>query len=118
MQANRPEIPRRRVYLYDQSVEDAASAVQAAVESVEAMPPSEDRARAAGAVLLVLQGANATLSKLRQADVRAMRAEGMSWTQIGAVLGVHRSRAKQIETGAPTGNSSRSRAAKISSEDK
>jgi DNA-directed RNA polymerase sigma subunit (sigma70/sigma32) len=112
MQAHPPETRPRRVYLYDQSVEDAAAAVQAAVDSVKALPAPEDRARAASAVLLVLKEANATLAKLRQADVKAMRAAGMTWGQIGAVLGVHRSRARQIETGAPMGNSSRSRAAK------
>lgn len=117
MQATQPEKPPRRVYLYDQRVEDAAAAVRAAVESVEAMPPSEDRARAATAVLLVLKEANGALAKLRQADVKVMRAAGMTWGQIGAVLGVHRSRAKQIESGVPSGNSSRSRAAKASAEE-
>jgi hypothetical protein len=117
MQAHPPETRRRCVYLYDRTVEDAAAAVRAAVESVEAMPPSEDRARAATAVLGVLAKANGDLAKLRQADVRVMRAAGMTWGQIGAVLGVHRSRARQIESGLPTGNSSRSRAAKSSSED-
>lgn len=117
MQADPPEICPRRVYLYDQSVKDAAAAVRAAVESVEAIPDAQDRARAASAVLVVLREANATLAKLRQADVRAMRADGMTWGQIGAVLGVHRSRARQIETGVPSGNSSRSRTAKVSSED-
>lgn len=114
MQATPPRTRPCRVYPYDQTVEDAAAAVQAAVESVAALPAPEDRARAASAVLLVIKQANGALAKLRQADVRTMRAAGMTWSQIGAVIGTNRSRARQIETGAPSGNSSRPRTPKAS----
>jgi hypothetical protein len=112
MQAIRPGKPSRRLSLYDQRMEDAAQAVRDAISAIVAMTNPQARAAAATEVLKVLTDANGVLSKLRQEDIKGMRSAGLSYRQIGAALGIHFTRVKQIESGAPTGNSARSRAAK------
>ena len=112
MQATQPGTSLRRVSLYDQRVENAAQAVRDAIAAVVAMSDPQARAVAATEVLKLLSETNGVLAKLRQDDIKAMRAAGMTYGQIGDALGVHRSRVKQIESGLPMGNSSRSRAAR------
>lgn len=112
MQATSQEIAPRRPSLYDQRVEDATRAVQDAVDAVAAMSDPQARAKAASEVLKLLSEVNGRLAKLRQEDIRTLRAAGLSYRQIGDAIGVHFTRVKQIESGLPTGNSSRSRAAK------
>lgn len=112
MQADTPGTCPRRASLYDQRVEDAAQAVQDAIDAIVAMGDPEARARAASAVLVAFSQGNETLAKVRREDIVAMREAGKTYTQIGAVIGTSRSRAKQIESGMPMGNSARSRASK------
>lgn len=112
MQATQPGIRPRRAYLYDQSVEDAAKAVRDAVDAIVAMTDAQARAKAASEVLKVLSEANGILAKLRQEDIKTLRDAGLTYKQIGDAIGVHFTRVKQIESGVPTGNSARGRAAK------
>ena len=112
MQATQPETSPRRPYLYDQSVEDAARAVRDAVDAIVAMTDAQARAKAASDVLKLISEANGVLAKLRQEDIKTLRAAGLSYRQIGDAIGVHFTRVKQIESGVPTGNSARGRAAK------
>jgi len=112
MQATLTEIAPVRVSLYDQPVEDATRAVRDAVDAIAAMTEPKARARAATEVLKLISEANGTLSKLRREDIKTLRAAGLSYKDIGAAIGIHLTRVKQIESGLPTGNSSRSRAAK------
>jgi predicted GIY-YIG superfamily endonuclease len=70
------------------------------------------RGKVSTVVLAQISEANSTLSALRRDDIKAMRADGMSYRAIGAAIGIHFTRVKQIESGVPTGNSARSRAAK------
>lgn len=100
------------IALYTQSVEDAAKTLRDAVDAVVAIADPAERAKAATELLKAIGPANNTLSELRAADIKTMRAAGMSYRQIGAAIGVHFTRVKQIESGVPTGNSSRSRAAR------
>jgi DNA-directed RNA polymerase sigma subunit (sigma70/sigma32) len=104
----------RRPSLYDQRVENAAQAVRDAIATVTAMKDRQARAKAATDVLELLSEANGVLAKLRREDIAALREAGMSYRQIGTALGVHHTRVKQIESGAPMGNSARGRAAKAS----
>jgi DNA-directed RNA polymerase specialized sigma24 family protein len=114
MQATQTEIAPRRPSLYDQSVEDAARAVRDAVDAIAAMTDPQARAKAASEVLKIISEANGILAKLRQEDIKTLRAAGLSYRDIGKAIGVHFTRVKQIESGVPTGNSSRARAAKES----
>lgn len=114
MQATQPETSPRRPSLYDQSVEDAAQAVRDAVDAIVAMTDPQARAKAASDVLKLISEANGVLAKLRQEDIKALRGAGLSYRQIGDAIGVHFTRVKQIESGVPTGNSARARAAKES----
>jgi ribosomal protein L10 len=100
----------RRIALYTQSVEDAAKTLRDAVNAIAVIEDPAERARAATELLKAIGPANNTLSEMRAADIKTMRAAGMSYRQIGAAIGVHFTRVKQIESGVPTGNSARSRA--------
>jgi DNA-directed RNA polymerase specialized sigma24 family protein len=110
MQATEQETSGCRVTLYDQVMDDSARAVKDAIDAVTAIPDRAERARAASEVLKLISEANATLSTLRRDDIKALREAGMSYRQIGDAIGIHFTRVKQIESGVPTGNSSRSRA--------
>jgi len=112
MQLEQPGILKRCAYLYDQLVDDCARAVREAIDAVARITDRQARARAATEVLVLISEANGTLSALRRDDIKALREAGMSYRQIGEAIGVHFTRVKQIESGAPTGNSSRARAAK------
>jgi hypothetical protein len=112
MQATSLEIAPSRLSLYDQRVEDATRAVRDAVDAIASMSDPQARAKAASEVLKLLSEVNGLLAKLRQEDIRTLRAAGLTYRQIGDAIGVHFTRVKQIESGVPTGNSSRSRAAK------
>ncbi len=112
MQHGQPGIPESCPSLYDQLVDDCARAVREAIDAVARITDRQARARAATEVLVLISEANGTLSALRREDIKALRAAGMSYRQISAAIGIHFTRVKQIESGAPTGNSSRRRAAK------
>lgn len=112
MQVPALKIPVRWAALYDQLVKDCAKVVQDAVAAVLAISDRAERAKAATDVLKVLGEANGALAKQRQEDIRAMRAAGMSYRQIGAALEIHFTRVRQIESGNPMGNSALGRAAK------
>lgn len=112
MQVTQPGIRPRCASLYDQSVEDTARAVRDAINAIVAIPDAQARARAASDVLKLISEANGVLAKLRQEDIKTLRAAGLSYRQIGEAIGVHFTRVKQIESGAPSGNSARGRAAK------
>lgn len=110
MQVATAETRKRCPSLYDQVMEDCATAVREAIAAVVAITDPQARAKAASEVLELISEANATLSRVRREDIKAMRAAGMSYRQIGAAIGIHFTRVKQIESGVPTGNSARSRA--------
>jgi hypothetical protein len=110
MQASIQEKSERRVYLYDQVMDDCAKAVREAIDAVTKLTDPKARAKAASEVLELMSEANGVLSRLRREDIKALRAAGMSYRTIGAAIGIHFTRVKQIESGQPTGNSSRSRA--------
>lgn len=86
------------------------------MDSITAMTDPQARARAASEVLKLISEANGTLAKLRQQDIKTLREAGLSYRQIGDAIGIHFTRVKQIESGVPTGNSARSRAAKADTE--
>lgn len=102
----------RRAYLYDRRMDERAQAIQTAIEAITQLDDPEARAKAATEVLDLINTANGTLAKLRREDIKALHASGMSYRKIGAAIGIHFTRVKQIESGTPTGNSARSRAAR------
>src|SRR5579859_5038239 len=107
MQEFRPGTRRRSARLYDRVVDNAAAAIREAVAAVAAVTDPQVRAKAATEVLEALHEANGDLSKLRREDIKKLREAGMSYRQIGAAIGIHFTRVKQLESGAPTGNSAR-----------
>jgi DNA-directed RNA polymerase specialized sigma24 family protein len=92
--------------------EDHVQAIQDELDAIAAIPDRLERARAATQALQLLTDANGKLARLRREDILALVDEGFSYQKIGAAIGIDRSRVKQIQTGRPTGNSSRARAAK------
>ncbi len=87
-------------------------AIRDELDAIACIGDRLERARAATQALELLSEANGELARLRREDIQAMRAEGLSYRKIGAAIGVHYTRVKHIDSGMPTGNSSRSRAAK------
>lgn len=80
-----------------------AEAIQAAIEAVSAITDPAERARAATDALKVLHDGNATLAALRRTAIGELKAQGMSYRQIGPAIGVNHTRVGQILTGEPTG---------------
>jgi hypothetical protein len=93
-------------------MEDHVRAIRDELDAIASITDHEERARAATGVLQLLTEANGELARMRREDVRAMLAAGLTYRRIGAAIGVHWTRVKHIESGQPTGNSSRARAAK------
>ena len=102
----------RRVYLYDRRMDERAQTIKDAIEAITQIDDPEVRAKAATEALELINSANGTLAKLRREDIKALREDGLSYRKIGTAIGIHFTRVKQIESGVPTGNSARSRAAK------
>lgn len=102
----------RRVYLYDRRMDKRAQAIKDAIEAITQLDDPQTRVKASTEALELINRANGTLAKLRREDIKALRQAGMSYREIGRVIGIHFTRVKQIESGVPTGNSARSRAAK------
>jgi len=90
-------------------VDDCAQAVRDAIDAVTRISDRTARAKAASEVLELISEANATLSRLRRDDIKALREAGMSYRRIGTAIGIHHTRVRQIESGAAMGNSARSR---------
>jgi hypothetical protein len=94
------------------SQEDHVQAIRDELDAIARISDHAERARAATEALHLLTAANAELARLRRDDILALLDAGLSYRKIGADIGVDGSRVKQIQTGRPTGNSSRSRAAR------
>jgi hypothetical protein len=97
------------VYLYAFPMDPRAEKIKTAIDEIATISDPEERARVIGQALEILSAGNGTLAKLRREDVQAMRAAGLSYRVIGEAIGVHFTRVKQIESGVPSGNSSRGR---------
>lgn len=82
------------------------------LDAIARITDHEERARAATQALQLLTAANAELARLRREDILMLVASGRSYRKIGAAIGIDGTRVKQIQSGRPTGNSSRARAAK------
>lgn len=82
------------------------------LDAIARITDHEERARAATQALQLLTAANAELARLRREDILMLVASGRSYRKIGAAIGIDGTRVKQIQSGLPTGNSSRARAAK------
>lgn len=67
------------------------------IDAIEQITDPAERAREAGRLLDPAR--QARLRAIRQAAVRQMHANGASFSDIGAKLGVHRVRAAQIHAG-------------------
>lgn len=91
-------------------------AIRAELDAIAGIPDRLERARAATRALQLLAGANGELARLRREDILALVDAGLSYRKIGAAIGIDGTRVKQIQSGRPTGNSSRSRAAKASAQ--
>jgi DNA-directed RNA polymerase specialized sigma24 family protein len=92
--------------------EDHVQAIRDELAAIARMPDPLERAKAATLVLQLLTAANAELARLRREDILVLVDRGLSYRKIGAAIGVDGTRVKQIQSGRPTGNSSRARAAK------
>ena len=89
-------------------------AIRDELDAIAGISDRLERARAATQALQLLTEANAELAQLRREDILTLVAAGLSYQKIGAAIGIDRTRVKQIQSGKPTGNSSRARAAKAS----
>ena len=76
--------------------------VQRILDAIAELERITDDAACARAVTEVLDAwpdQHARLRTLRQARVLALRAQGKTWKEIGDIMGVHFTRARQIATG-------------------
>lgn len=111
---NMQPLPPRicRDYLYNLPMDERAQRIQNAIDEITQIQDPKARAKAATEALELIHAANGVLAKLRRADIKTMRGHGLTYRAIAEAIGIHFTRVKQIETGAPTGTSARSRAAK------
>jgi hypothetical protein len=84
---------------YDHEVENPL----ADIDDIERITDPGERARQAGERLAAVPAWQERLRKIRQAAVLEMRAQRMSYQDIGNVLGLHRNRIQQIAEGRPGG---------------
>ncbi|GGX99166.1 hypothetical protein [Streptomyces fructofermentans] len=82
----------------DEQVEEVRRLLEA-IERLEQMQDDEACAKAVTQVLETWPDHHARLRELRQQRVLRMKESGMTWQQIGDVLGVHFTRAQQIAKG-------------------
>lgn len=74
------------------------------LDQIEAITDPAERAREIGRRLGEIPKFQERLRAMRQAAVLELRAKGMSYAQIGAILGgLHRNRVQQIAEGRPGG---------------
>ncbi|MGW1998515.1 helix-turn-helix domain-containing protein [Embleya sp. NPDC001921] len=73
--------------------------VLAAVDDLEKIPDAGERAKALGELLLEIPSFHSKVREMRQQAVLVLRQQGLSWQDIGDLLGVGRSRAKRIAEG-------------------
>jgi hypothetical protein len=92
--------------------EDHVQAIRDELDAIASIGDRLERARAATGALQLLTAANGELARMRREDILALVAAGLSYRKIGEAIGIDGTRVKQIQSGRPTGNSSRSRAAK------
>ena len=72
------------------------------LDAIKALEGIEDDAACAKAITEVLKGwpdSHAKLREIRQERVLRMRAQKMTWQEIGDALGIHFTRAQQIAKG-------------------
>lgn len=70
-----------------------------ATAALEEIADDADRAKAVTAILNEWPDQHARLREVRQRAILRMKAEGLTWQQIGDALGVHATRAQQIAVG-------------------
>lgn len=73
------------------------------IDDIEQITDPAERARQAGERLAAVPAWQERLRKIRQAAVLEMRAQQMSFGDIGKELGLHRNRIQQIAEGRPGG---------------
>jgi hypothetical protein len=73
--------------------------VLAAVEDFERIADAGERARALGEFLGKIPEVHSQARQMRQQAVLLLRQQGLSWQEIGDIIGVHRQRARQIALG-------------------
>jgi len=74
-----------------------------AVQALAAIPDPEQRALEAGEMADAARDATSDIARIRAQAIREMRAQQLSYRQIGERLGIHFTRVKQLETGTVTG---------------
>lgn len=70
-----------------------------AIDALEAISDAGERAQALGEFLAVVPEVHSKARQMRQQAVLTLRTQGLSWQQIGDLLGVNRQRAKRISEG-------------------
>jgi hypothetical protein len=84
-------------------VTDQPEEVRRLLEAIDALEAIQDDAACASAVTEVLKQwpeHHSRLREIRQQRVQALKSQGKTWAEIGAILGgLHPTRAQQIATG-------------------
>lgn len=70
-----------------------------AIDALEAISDAGERAQALGEFLALVPEVHSKARQMRQQAVVTLRQQGLSWQQIGDLLGVNRQRAKRIFEG-------------------
>lgn len=78
---------------------DEVRRVLTAVDDLERIPDAGERAKALGELLAEIPGFHSKVREMRQQAVLTLRQQGLSWQEIGDLIGVHRQRAKAISEG-------------------
>lgn len=78
---------------------DEVRRVLAAVEDLERIADAGERARALGELLKKIPEVHSQARQMRQQAVLVLRQQGLSWQEIGDIIGVHRQRARTIALG-------------------
>jgi hypothetical protein len=73
------------------------------IDQIEQIAEPAERAREIGRRLAAIPAYQEVLRKMRQAAVLEMRAQHLSFGQIGKEIGLHRNRAQQIAEGRTAG---------------
>lgn len=81
------------------------------IDQIEKIPDPAERAREVGRRLKEIPKHQERLRKLRQAAVKELRTQRLSYAQIGELLGLHRNRVQQIAEGRSAGGQGGSKAA-------
>lgn len=71
----------------------------AGIEALEQIPDPAERAREVGRRMAEIPVVHQRLKEIRRAAVLEMRAQGMTFAQIGVELALHRNRVQQIAEG-------------------